>query len=208
MPSDVAIARFTTGPIETNTYVVSDEFGAALVFDPSAGCGPVLEHCRRAGLSVEAIVLTHGHFDHLLGIDEIRAVYEVDAWVHPSENALVRQPGLNGSDILGMSYYYAGPLRELVEGPTKLAGIGVTVLHVPGHSPGGCAFVFGGDAIVGDALFAGSVGRADLPGGDFEQLIASIKTKLMTLPPSTVVWPGHGNRTTIAREARMNPFLA
>jgi hydroxyacylglutathione hydrolase len=131
----------------------------------------------------------------------------VPVWVHPSERALVRQSGLNGSDIMGLSYYYAGPLEDLVEGPMTVGGVSMTVLHVPGHSPGGVALVLGEQVIVGDALFAGSVGRADLPGGDFEQLIASIKTKLLALPPGTVVWPGHGNRTTIGREARTNPFL-
>lgn len=205
--SQVTITRFVTGPIDANTYVVSDAGRHAVLFDPSRGCGEVLRHIADHALQLGAIVLTHGHFDHLLGIDEIRAEYEVDVWVHPAEKALVRQSGLNGSDIMGMSYFYGGPLRELPEGDTEIGGISMRVLHVPGHSPGGCAFVLDGNVLCGDSLFAGSVGRADLPGGNFEQLITAIKQKLMTLPPETVVWPGHGNRTTIGREARLNPFL-
>ncbi len=205
--STVTITRFVTGPLDTNTYVVNDTNNQAIVVDPSGGCREVLRHISDHGFTLGAIVLTHGHFDHLLGIDEVRATYAVDVWVHPAEKALVRQPGLNGSDIMGASYFYGGPLRELAEGDTEIGGIPMRVLHVPGHSPGGCALVFDGAVLCGDALFAGSVGRADLPGGDFDQLIAAIREKLLTLPPDTVVWPGHGNRTTIGREARLNPFL-
>ncbi|MBD3241494.1 MAG: MBL fold metallo-hydrolase [Chitinivibrionales bacterium] len=205
--ANVTITRFVAGPIDTNMYVVSDKAGHAVVFDPSRGCGEALGYIADHKLQLGGIILTHGHFDHLLGVDEIRAEHEVDVWVHPAEKALVRQSGLNGSDIMGLSYFYGGPLRELNEGDMEIGGIAMRVLHVPGHSPGGCAFLIGKDLICGDALFAGSVGRADLPGGNFEQLIAAIKEKLLTLPSDTVVWPGHGNRTTIGRETRLNPFL-
>jgi hydroxyacylglutathione hydrolase len=207
MEPTVQIARFVTGPLDTNTYVVADDRGRALIVDPSSGCTEVVNHCVERRLRIGGIVLTHGHFDHLLGLDEVRKHFTVDVWVHPDEKALIRQPGLNGSDMLGISFYYDGPLQELHEGDMEIGGLSLAVLHVPGHSPGGCALLFGNQLIAGDALFAGSVGRADLPGGDFELLIRSIRDKLMVLPPDTVVWPGHGNRTTIGREKRLNPFV-
>jgi hydroxyacylglutathione hydrolase len=206
--SNAVIARFVTGPLETNTYVLGGAHGTALLFDPSSGCAEVLKHCTRHHMTVVAIVLTHGHFDHLLGIAEVQQhVGGVDVYAHPEDKVLVSHAEYNGSDMLGLSYAYKGPVRDLYEGEMSIAGITLRVLHVPGHSPGGCAFLWGDQLIAGDTLFAGSIGRADLPGGDYERLIASIKGKLLLLPPTTVVWPGHGNRTTIGREARLNPFL-
>jgi len=206
--SDVVVARFVTGPLETNTYVVSDGSGSALVFDPSSGCDAVVRHCESKQLAVRGIVLTHGHFDHLLGIpDIVRACGTVEVWAHPDERVLVSRAAYNGSDMLGLSYAYTGPLCDLREGAMTIGGLALQVLHVPGHSPGGCAFLVGEQLIAGDTLFAGSIGRADLPGGDMEVLLASIRGKLLELPAGTVVWPGHGNRTTIGREARLNPFL-
>jgi hydroxyacylglutathione hydrolase len=208
--SDTAavIARFVTGPLETNTYVLGGTQGSALLFDPSSGCADALKHCTRHHMTVVAIVLTHGHFDHLLGIAEVQQqLGAVDVYAHPEEKTLVSHAEFNGSDMLGLSYAYKGPVRDLQEGEMIFGGITLRVLHVPGHSPGGCAFLWGDQLIAGDTLFAGSVGRADLPGGDHEQLIASIRSKLLPLPATTIVWPGHGNRTTIGREARLNPFL-
>lgn len=205
---DVTIERFITGPLETNTYVVTAAEGRdTIIVDPSSGCGRIIAHCDSAKLDITAIVLTHGHFDHILGIPEIHARTNVPVYVHPSDRVLVCQSGMNGSDIMGESFFYGGPLSDLQEGDMAFGAISTRVLHVPGHSPGGVAFLFGKQVLVGDSLFAGSIGRADLPGGDYELLVRGIREKLLSLPPETVVWPGHGNRTTIGREVRMNPFF-
>jgi hydroxyacylglutathione hydrolase len=203
----VNVERFVTGPIETNTFVVSSG-AAALIVDPSRGCTSVVDFCDKEKLRVEAIVLTHGHFDHIMGITELHEKYgALDVWVHADEKILITNANYNGSVMIGAEFAYTGPTKNLSEKTTKIGSFDVRVLHVPGHSPGGCALVFDGVAIVGDALFAGSIGRSDLPGGDGELLIENIKLKLLTLPPETVVYPGHGGRTTIGREKRLNMFL-
>jgi hydroxyacylglutathione hydrolase len=206
---NIIIERFATGPLETNTYVVNQEGAAAcLVVDPSSGCGEVLRHIQTKKLSVAAICLTHGHFDHILGIAEIqRAQPDAGVWVHPDEKELLANAEFNGSVMIGVDFQYSGKTNNLAQGPITIGGISFEVRHVPGHSPGGCVFVFDGQCICGDCLFAGSIGRTDFPLCDGDALMRGIREKLLTLPDNTIVWPGHGNRTTIGREKRNNPFL-
>lgn len=209
---NISIAKFVTGPIETNTYVVSQKQGPALVIDPSSGCREVIGHLKSKKTAVEAILLTHAHFDHALGISEIQE-YTPGArvWVHPEEKMLLTNAEYNGSFMIGMAFSYTGPTCDLAEGPCTVGAYSFDVLFVPGHSPGGVAFVFrdGSETacIAGDSLFAGSIGRYDFPGSDGRLLIQGIKSKLLALPDNTVVYPGHGGRTTIGRERKMNPFL-
>jgi hydroxyacylglutathione hydrolase len=207
------ITKFVTGPLETNTYVVSQNKEPVLVIDPSSGCEELISFLKSKKLSVESILLTHGHFDHLLGISEIQAIAPAArVWIHPEEKILLTNAEINGSFMIGMAFSYKGKTDDLVEGPCTIGAYSFDMLFVPGHSPGGCAFVFrdGGETacISGDTLFAGSVGRSDFPGSDGDLLLGGIKTKLMSLPDDTVVYPGHGGRTTIGRERRLNPFLA
>ena len=205
----ISVTRFVTGPIETNTYVVADdEKKACLVVDPSAGCEDVLRKIEQDELRAEAILLTHAHFDHSMGIPELHErLGGIPVYVHPSEIAFLSNAKLNGSLLLGEEFVFTGEISELAEGTVKIGDFALTVLHLPGHTPGGCAFLFGTHCLSGDALFAGSVGRSDLPGGDGDALIAAITQKLLALPDDTVVHPGHGGRTTIGRERRSNPFL-
>jgi hydroxyacylglutathione hydrolase len=210
---NLTITKFVTGPLETNTYVVSKKQDPVLVIDPSSGCDGLLGHLKSRKLGVEAILLTHGHFDHLLGISEIQA-YAPDAkvWVHPREKMLLTNAKFNGSLMIGMAFSYTGATSDLNEGPCAIGGYSFDILFMPGHSPGGCAFVLrdSGETacISGDSLFAGSIGRYDFPGSDGVLLIKNIMSKLLSLPDDTVVYPGHGGRTTIGREKRLNPFLA
>jgi hydroxyacylglutathione hydrolase len=208
---DFSIGKFVTGPIETNTYVVFSADGC-IVIDPSSGCDEVVAAIKLAKSSVKAILVTHCHFDHIMGIREIHAQWpNVPVYAHPLEKPLLANPEYNGSVLIGKKFVYDKETVDLVEGLLSVCGLSCTVLHVPGHSPGGCAFVFESSGQVhcfsGDALFAGSIGRYDFPLGDGALLITSIKAKLCTLPEDTIVYPGHGGRTTIGRENRRNPYL-
>ncbi|MBD3321038.1 MAG: MBL fold metallo-hydrolase [Chitinivibrionales bacterium] len=204
----ITIKRFVAGPVETNCFVVFNGKPACCVVDPSSGCDEILAYIRGESLNVSAILLTHAHFDHCMGIEEIKEQFpDATVWVHPDEIRLLTTPHYNGSPMVGVHYSYTGPVRELHEGELVFDDITLTVLPVPGHSPGGCAFVLEDYCLPGDALFAGSIGRTDFTGGNFEQLITNIKTRLFALPDETIVFPGHGNRTTIGREKHRNPFL-
>jgi glyoxylase-like metal-dependent hydrolase (beta-lactamase superfamily II) len=207
----IKILKFITGPLETNTYLVVKN-NKALIIDPSSNCEELLNNIKNNNIDVKSIILTHGHFDHILGIPEIEESYpNIDVWVNPAEKPLISNPSYNGSNMLGLNFCYDKPTKDLMEGTQKIDEFYFDVLFMPGHSPGGIAIVFKEDSKVfcfsGDSLFAGSIGRYDFPGSDGRLLIDNIKTKLLTLPDDTIVYPGHGGRTTIAREKKMNLFL-
>ncbi len=210
---NISITKFVTGPLETNTYVVSQGDNAALIIDPSSGCDALIDYVTSKKLGVEAVLLTHGHFDHLLGIPEILThAPKAGVWVNPAEKPLLVNAEFNGSVMIGGSFTYAGPAHDLPEGRVTVGAYSFEVFYMPGHSPGGAAFVFRDSSetacFSGDSLFAGSIGRYDFPGSDGGVLLRCIREKLLTLPDNTVVYPGHGGRTTIARERRLNPYLA
>lgn len=202
------VKRFITGPIETNTYVLSKEDGAGVIIDPSSGCAEVLKYCDDQQIRIEAICLTHCHFDHFMGIEEIIFLYpEAAVWVHPLEKPFLASNELNGSYLMGMNISYGGPIQELYEGAMMIGGFEFKVLHVPGHSPGSCAFIIGRCCFSGDTLFAGSIGRFDFPGCNGAALVKNIREKLFVLPEDTIVFPGHGGRTSIKREKHYNPYF-
>jgi hydroxyacylglutathione hydrolase len=202
------IEKFVTGPIETNTYLIVNDEKKCILIDPSMGCEEILQHFKINGYIPEAIVITHGHFDHVIGIDEIKGSYpDLDVFINPGEAVLLKNPAMNGSSMIGYEYKYTGVIKDLIEGDMTIGSVDLKVIVVPGHSPAGTAVLIGKYLICGDILFAGSVGRSDLMGGDGDLLIKGIREKLLILPDETVVCPGHGGRTTIARERRENPFL-
>jgi glyoxylase-like metal-dependent hydrolase (beta-lactamase superfamily II) len=204
----ISVERFVTGPIETNTYVVIHSSRECLIIDPSSGLDEVLSLIRDEQLQPQAIVITHGHFDHIAGIPEILNDFpQLPVYIHPDERTMLTDPMHNMSFMIGEMFRYDGPISDLNEGPFSIGSITGTVYLVPGHSPGGCALLAGNYLLCGDILFAGSVGRTDFPGGNQELLISGIEKKLMVLDDETVVCPGHGGRSTIGRERRMNPYI-
>lgn len=204
----VTLERFITGPIETNTYLLLHNVKTCLIIDPSSECGEVLQFIVDHDLELQGIVITHGHFDHIGGIPEVMAAYpQVPVFINPAERSTLTNPQHNMSVLMGMSFTYHGEATMLDEGPFTAGDFSGEVYCVPGHSPGGCALLIDHFLLCGDILFAGSVGRTDFPGGNHSQLIDGIKNKLMKLPDETIVCPGHGGRSTIGRERRVNPYL-
>lgn len=204
----IDMKKFITGPLENNTYLIWNDNKEAIIIDPSLGCNEILKFVKENNYKLIAVLLTHGHFDHFIGISEIHNVYpDLDIWANELSVPFLKNPQFNGSGMIGAALSYNGPIKTFKEGDMKISNFEFKILHIPGHSPGGTAFVFDGICFSGDSLFAGSIGRTDFEGCDYNALITNIKTKLLILPDDTVVCSGHGGRTTIGREKRLNPFL-
>lgn len=203
------IACLTNGAFAENCYIVADaDSGDAVIVDPGEETSLFLRRVETEGWVVRGVWLTHAHLDHVAGVAAVVRATGVGVWLHPDDRFLY-DTVTEQARWLGVRAEAPGtPDHGLAAGDVvSVGGLSFDVRHVPGHSPGSVAFVGHGVAIVGDALFAGSVGRVDLPGGDGETLLRSIRDQLLTLPDETTVYPGHGPETTIGRERAANPFL-
>lgn len=212
------IETFTLGPLQTNAYLLTVTEPAAaeggqpseraIVIDPGMNPKRLLE--RIEGVKVEAILLTHAHFDHMGGVDEVRKAAGCPVYIHDLEADWLTDPRKNGSmrwqDVTPPLSTDAAEYA-LAEGQTlQMLGLTFRVMHTPGHSPGSVSFLCGNHLFSGDVLFKLSVGRTDLPGGRERDLYDSIRTKLYKLNPDVIVYPGHGGRTTIGYEMANNPY--
>lgn len=220
------IAAFPAGPWGTNCYVVASEPGAeCVVIDPGKDAADgVADVVREHRLRPAAVLLTHGHIDHMWSVAPVAGAYDAAAYIHPGDRHLLADPMAGMSPetaamLLGGDYTFAEPddVRELADGELlSLAGVGFTVDHTPGHTQGSVTFRSAYDGVEdvpevmfsGDLLFAGSIGRTDLPGGDHPTMLRSLADKVLPLDDGIVVLPGHGPQTTIGRERATNPFLA
>ena len=218
------IAGFPAGPWGTNCYVVATSPGAeCVVVDPGkdAAAG-VAEVVREHRLKPVSVLVTHGHVDHMWCVAPVAGSYDATAWIHPADRHLLTDPMAGMSPettamLLGGSYEWAEPddVRELADRQElELAGLRFVVDHTPGHTEGSVTFrsPYERDDVAevmfsGDLLFAGSIGRTDLPGGDHPTMLRSLAAKVLTLPDDIVVLPGHGEQTSIGRERATNPFL-
>lgn len=200
------VQRLVVGPIDTNCWVASDETGVpAVVVDPAGDAALIIE--ALGDRPVEAIVLTHGHFDHLGGVRELMEATGAPLAVHRLDAGLATDAARNLSGLAGVEV--CAPEADIIleDGDeVPCGGTPLRVLHTPGHTAGSICLYSPGHLISGDTLFAGSVGRTDFPGGDARALAASIREKLAPLPDDTAVYPGHGEPSTIGRERRVNVF--
>jgi len=221
----VLIAGFPAGPWGTNCYVAATGPGSeCVVIDPGKDAAPgVAEVVREQRLKPVAVLLTHGHVDHMWSVTPVAGTYDATAWIHPGDRHLLTDPlaGLSpesASMLLGGDYEFTEPddVQELTDQRTlELAGLTLTVDHTPGHTEGSVTFRSPYAAspdisevmFSGDLLFAGSIGRTDLPGGDHATMLRSLADKVLPLADDIVVLPGHGDQTSIGRERATNPFL-
>lgn len=206
------ILTCTLGPWETNCYLVAPpDSEHCWIIDVGFEPQPLIDSVRRHGLTPVRILLTHAHLDHIAGIDEVLDAFgEMPIAIHPAEAPALTDPLLNLSALIGMNVSVHPATESLEDGQSlSLDDMTWSVMHTPGHSPGGISLYHqpSRTAIVGDTLFAGSIGRYDFPNSNGRQLLDSIRTRLLTLPDDARVLPGHGPETTIGAERADNPFL-
>ena len=205
----IVVDRFALGPIQTNCYVVRADGAAAtaVVVDPGGEAAELSLQLGRLGTSCAAILITHGHFDHVGGVADLADA--TGAPVYMPEGERDRLERYSEFAPAGMAGRPHTPDHLLVGGETiDVAGLAFECVSIPGHSPAHIAFYAAGHLFSGDLLFAGSVGRVDLPGGDWDTLLASVRVLTDRYPPETIVYPGHGPQTTLGAELERNPFLA
>jgi len=203
------IKKLEVGPIMANCFILGCEATRqAVVIDPGDDADQILTVLSKYGLTVKYLINTHGHFDHVGANKRMKEVTGAQIAIHPEDEPMLSELSRSAS-MFGLSAENSPPADILLnDGDTLTFGdITLKVIHTPGHSKGGVSLYTKGSLFAGDTLFAGSIGRTDLPGGDYDTLIASIQKKLLVLDDDTRVYTGHGPETTIGNEKRMNPFL-
>lgn len=203
------IETLVVSPFETNCYLVwNNEDKICAVIDPGDEDELILDRIKKLGLCPRAILLTHGHADHIAAVKPIKEKLEIPLYVGKGDESMLTSPSANVSAFYGFPIKCPPPDHVLNDNDVVTVGtLEFTVFSTPGHSPGGICFFIEKFLFCGDTLFNGSIGRTDLPGGDFQQLIDSIDRSILTLPDDIICYPGHGPATTVGEERRSNQFL-
>ncbi|TCJ17377.1 MBL fold metallo-hydrolase [Rubrobacter taiwanensis] len=206
------LESLVVGLFQENCYVFGDEeSGTGVIIDPGDEATRIALAVEQTGLEIEKILLTHAHIDHIGAVAELAQEYACPVLIHPEAEPMLRQAPAQAV-MMGIRFGKAPEVDGYMqEGePVEVGNLSLDPLYTPGHAPGHLSLYCADEGLVfaGDALFAGSIGRTDLPGGDHQTLLASIREKLLALPDETRVYPGHGPSTTIGDERRSNPFLA
>ena len=198
------------GMVATNCYLLCNtDTKECVLIDPADNAGKISEMIDESGCMLKGILLTHGHFDHIMGIEDFLKAFDVPVYVGREEQPLLADDRLNASSMYGYHCAYTGA-KALEDGQTvECAGTEIHVIHTPGHTVGGCCYYLPEDEALfcGDTLFCGSIGRTDLPTGSSRDLAHSIREKLMILPDETKLYPGHMDESTIGYEKEINPFI-
>jgi len=205
----VRVERYQVGPFDNNLYLLTTAGSKdAIVVDPSMESDVVLGEIRKRGLTVKRILLTHAHIDHILMVKAFHEATGAPVWLHPGDKPLYDR-GPDQAASLGLAWPGTAPIAHwIAEGEdVGIPGIDIRAFHTPGHSPGSVTFATDEGLISGDVLSRGSVGRADLPGGDWDLLVRTIRERLFAYPGETMIYPGHGDTTTIRHEMAQNPFV-
>lgn len=209
MNDRLVVHQMSVGPLQVNCFIVAcRSTGEAAVIDPGDEGERILHYAEKAGWKIGKVVNTHGHFDHIGANQHIVEMTGAELLIHADDLPLL-QNARNHAEVYGLSVAASPePDRLLDQGDTfRVGALVFDVFHVPGHSPGSICLLAEGHLFVGDVLFSGSIGRTDLPGGDFDSLVKGVRERLFALPDETIVHPGHGPDTTIGRERLGNPFV-
>jgi glyoxylase-like metal-dependent hydrolase (beta-lactamase superfamily II) len=203
------IKRIVVSPFETNCYLVWNKSdNTCVIIDPGDEDQIIIDKINQQGLKPKAILLTHGHADHIAAVEPLKEKFEIPLYLGKGDEVLLDSSSSYISSVLG--YKIKCPFPDHLISDADVIDFGslkFTVLATPGHTPGGVCYLDGKHLFCGDTLFSGSIGRTDLPGGNFQQLIDSINRSILTLPEDIICYPGHGPETTVGEEKNSNPFL-
>lgn len=208
--SQIEIKSMTLGMVATNCYlIINKNTKEALLVDPADNALRISNVIEENGCTLKAILLTHGHFDHIMALNDLKKKYNVPVYAHEDEEDVLKQSSLNMSGMIGQIYTTQADIYVKDGEHLKLAGLDIIVLHTPGHTKGGVCYYLPEEKVLmsGDTLFHCSIGRTDFPTGSMSQLVRSVKEQLFVLPDDVQVYPGHDSVTSIGYEKQYNPFF-
>ena len=206
----MTVKQFLAGPIGTNCYLlINEKTKEAVIVDPASCPDYMMNYIKTEEIKLKAVLLTHAHFDHIMGLDGLLREYDIPVYAFESEKEVLNSARLNLSAMMAGAYTFSDA-RYVKDGQIlDIGGVQIRVIHTPGHTSGGCCYYIEKEGILfsGDTLFHASIGRTDFPTGSSSQLVRSVKERLFDLPDETKVYPGHMEETSIGYEKKYNPFV-